>query len=356
MRVQPRSGRRAAGALLLLLVLAALLSSCPRRKPGTGSWTWEGRILSAASLEELGRGGRISPAALDDWLAYFGFPREGIEAEARYLEAGGTRLFFLSLEPPKARARVLLLHGYLAHAGHFAPLARSLLSRGFALDLLDLPGHGLSGGRPAAIGDFAEYGGAVAAALEALPVDGLPRFALGHSTGAAALWERLRVAGPGDFRALVFAAPLFRVARQDLYGLANAVAGKRSIALPRVNFASPGTIRNPAFLAFTQFADPFYPARYDPAWFRALEAWVHGQGEARALAGAPPLLMVQGEADDVVDWRYNLDWYGRAFPEHRIELFPELSHTILSERPEEAGPVFEEILAFLEEEMAPSSR
>ena len=58
------------------------------------------------------------------------------------------------------------MHGYLDHTGLFASLIRWALMQGFDVHSIDLPGHRLSGGTPAAINHFDEYSGILASVLQ----------------------------------------------------------------------------------------------------------------------------------------------------------------------------------------------
>ena len=58
----------------------------------------------------------------------------------------GTSLVFDAYETARPKAAVLFLHGWSDHAGRWASTGRRLQAAGFAAYLLDLRGHGRSGG------------------------------------------------------------------------------------------------------------------------------------------------------------------------------------------------------------------
>ena len=114
-------------------------------------------------------------------------------------------LFTPTVEPVGS---VLVLHGYLANAGHMCGITRALLAADFVVLTPHLPGHGLSGGDRGDIDDFAQYAAVVDASVQVLSeLDFGPLHAVGHSTGATALYEYL-VHDPDPFERVIFAAPL----------------------------------------------------------------------------------------------------------------------------------------------------
>lgn len=76
---------------------------------------------------------------------------------------------------------VLIVHGWGSRAARFAPLAASLVERGWRVLAMDAPGHGLSPGRSSSLPQFMAALDAVVAALG--PVHAL----VGHSLGALAI-------------------------------------------------------------------------------------------------------------------------------------------------------------------------
>ncbi len=98
-----------------------------------------------------------------------------------FVRAGACRLAAWPLPVASSGAAdFVAVHGFLDHAGSFAPLAAALSARSFWA--LDLPGHGASqdlGGRPY---QFVDFVADLVRALEALAPD--PVVLVGHSLGA----------------------------------------------------------------------------------------------------------------------------------------------------------------------------
>ena len=81
--------------------------------------------------------------------------------------SGGYTLIAQHFQLPEAgAATVFLLHGYYDHAGLYGHLIRQCLALGYSVVIIDLPGHGLSSGKPASIGSFEEYSEALESVLE----------------------------------------------------------------------------------------------------------------------------------------------------------------------------------------------
>src|SRR2546422_10226248 len=68
----------------------------------------------------------------------------------------GTQLVFDACEPLSPRAALLFLHGWSDHAGRWSGGGERLRDAGFAGYLLDLRGHGRSGGRRGYLSRFSQ--------------------------------------------------------------------------------------------------------------------------------------------------------------------------------------------------------
>lgn len=341
-----------------------------------------------AEVEEAPADGAARPgdalSALGAYRAYFGF---GPGLGARGLDGPKGRLFLTRLAARGERKGVaLLIHGYRAHGGHFAPFAELVADSGWDCYLLDLPGHGLSEGERFGIRDFDDYGRATLAAIEAIreleakrgdvgsltyDVDSLtgdgaaseaergePPFVLiGHSTGCSAIIEayRLRAAQGGlpPADGVVFAAPLVDMPNRRIRGALNAVAGERLLELP--GFAAspaligPGVACNPAYREFIARGDPLSDWVYHTSWLNSYLEWYDGLVESRPIVFEGPALVVQGTGDTVVDWRGSQELLDRMLPARDTRFYESYSHTILNAAPERLARVFSDVAAFLAE-------
>lgn len=104
----------------------------------------------------------------------------------------GTRLrivrFGVAL-PEKGRD-LLVVHGLAEHAGRYAHVARAFASRGWRVSVLELRGHGHSGGKRGHVMRWQEYVDDVSAAVKTIS----PDYAiLAHSMGGLVTLESLRL-------------------------------------------------------------------------------------------------------------------------------------------------------------------
>src|SRR5207245_8265400 len=68
----------------------------------------------------------------------------------------GTQLVYDAYEPRQPRAAVLVLHGWSDHAGRWREVGERLRDAGLAAYVLDLRGHGRSGGRRGYLSRFSQ--------------------------------------------------------------------------------------------------------------------------------------------------------------------------------------------------------
>ena len=145
-----------------------------------------------ALREQLDRFGADAgpPEQAGPFLRFYGLDFSGSFPEAvlsmGWVPSGDYKIATYCWRQPDATDTLLLIHGYLDHAGLFAHLIRFGLMRGSNVLVFDLPGHGLSTGQPAAIDDFSQYSAPITAVLAASGLDQQPLRAIPQTTGGAA--------------------------------------------------------------------------------------------------------------------------------------------------------------------------
>ena len=246
-------------------------------------------------------------------------------------EAGGFELVGQAWLPPQPVATLFVLHGYYDHMGLYRHVIEWALSKAFAVVSCDLPGHGLSSGERASISDFGLYQQTLVALFGQARELELPRpwHLCGQSTGGAIAVDHVLHAGehsPVDGE-LILLAPLVRPRAWHWSKLSYRLLRHFVNGIQR-QFSENSN--DPAFLPFLQ-ADPLQPRRLPTAWVGALMSWV------KRIEAAPPStrrpLIVQGEADGTVDWRYNLKVLKAKFADPQILLLPEARHHLANELP-----------------------
>ncbi len=225
---------------------------------------------------------------------------------------------------PGARTNLLVLHGYFDHTGLFNKLIDWGLAHRCNVLIFDLPGHGLSSGEPAVIDDFGDYSRALADVLRVVQLPALPLWVIAQSTGGAALIDYARKYD-WPFVATVLLAPLVRPAGWFWVSTAQRMLSPFTDGVRRT-FAVNSSDGD--FLKFIQ-RDPLQCHRISLRWLAALRRWLDDL-QPRDLA-VGPALVIQGDADATVDWRYNMPFIARLFPGSQVEYLPGAGHQLANE-------------------------
>lgn len=246
-----------------------------------------------------------------------------------YVDSGAYRLAAQYWLPADAaRGTALLVHGYFDHMGLYGHVVRYLLDQGYAVLGFDLPGHGLSSGARAVIHDFDDYGQAVHNVLSAA-AGKLPPLTLGfgQSTGCAAWMNYLMADYPIKPQQLLLFSPLLRPHRWALQGRWLYSALRHFVRyLPRSFRANSS---DPTFLRFCHELDPLQPRMLTVAWVSAMKNWLERFAAQPAIA--LPALIVQGQRDDTVDWRYNIPVILQKMPQAQLHYLAEARHHLANE-------------------------
>ena len=227
------------------------------------------------------------------------------------------------------KGTVFLVHGYLDHSGSWAPVIKRILRQGFIVVALDLPGHGFSGGNRGDIEHFSQYGEAVRRVVEWAAKVSPPRpwIAIGHSTGAAALWMELvrqeeagksldeNTSGVLSWKAqspafdnVLFLAPLVRSAH---WRLSMTLVSLTSWAIP--------------YWKSRTAEDPLFPIPYFPVhWAEKLQEWEGAVGEYPVIYQKGWIL--QGTDDDVVDHGYSVPFLRSKLPGFQVRYIEGAGH------------------------------
>lgn len=258
---------------------------------------------------------------LDDLLS------GGAKHYAGQVKSGGIPLALQAwVVPHLVRPTALCVHGYFDHSGWSKPLISLLLAQGYNVCCLDLPGHGLSNGERVSINHFDDYGAAIFNASTAIrswlaPVS----LAVGHSTGAAALLNSFSLFKNPQCP-LILLAPLLRPTEWQSWGRFAYPLLKPWLAhKPRKKRASSSNADfNHAFEA-----DPLVPNYLTLAWVGAMRHWLQMFPLLAPLTNRT--LIIQGQRDATVDWRYNIPQLMRKLPRAELHYIAEARHQLLNE-------------------------
>ena len=109
----------------------------------------------------------LQTPTLTAYRRHYGIDTNSLSHRIGSCRSGDYTLIAQYFQLPAAGAgTAFLLHGYYDHAGLYGHLIRQRLKPDYSVVIMDLPGHGLSSGRPASIGSFEEYSEALESVLE----------------------------------------------------------------------------------------------------------------------------------------------------------------------------------------------
>ena len=263
---------------------------------------------------------------------FYGFSElQGGHSRLGVIEVGGYRIALQAWWTQTPRATLVLLHGYYDHSALYRHVIEWALGMGFAVLTFDLPGHGLSSGERASIGDFAEYQLVLQAVLAEAAVLDMPQpwHLFGQSTGGAILIDYLLTGSPvPQIGETILLAPLVRPRAWAWSQLSYKLLKPFVSEIPR-RFSENSN--DAEFIDFIHNRDPLQPRNLPTAWVGALGQWVPRIERAPASPRSP--LIVQGEADMTVAWQHNLALLQEKFAEPRILRLAEARHHLANETP-----------------------
>lgn len=293
----------------------------------------------------------LVPASLPDYCRFYGLDFEARMSRVHHrigtIRSGPYTLAVQCWQQPRASSNLLLVHGYLDHAGLYGKLIEFGLLHNCNVLVFDLPGHGLSSGEPAVIADFGDYALAVSAVVDAVGLlPELPLWVMAQSTGCAALVEYAR-RDPWPFAATVLLAPLLHPKGWKTGRVAHALVRPFKTDLKR-KFVENSS--DPKFLDFLK-RDPLQSRRISVTWVSALKRWLAGL--QLADLGAGPALILQGDADQTVEWRYNTRAYSQLFPGSRLEMLSGAGHQLANESAKHRRAYLRAVTAYLQTAAVP---
>lgn len=219
----------------------------------------------------------------------------------------------------------LVVPGLAEHAGRYAHVAEALVARGWSVSVLELRGHGQSGGRRGYVDAWSDYVADLSAAASAIGA-GFSVFA--HSMGGLVTLEALRVGAIAPAR-VAFSNPLLGVAL-DPPRWKTGAASLLSRVWPTLSLANEIPVeeisRDPAVQAAYN-ADPLVYGTLTARWYvemLAAQVRVHAHPDVGV-----PFRMFVGTADKICDPNTN-----RRFAEARqapVTSYEGMRHELVNE-------------------------
>ena len=271
---------------------------------------------------------------------------EMLEQRVGWMDTKDFRIVLQSFVPKNAKATVFIFHGYFDHVGIYQHLIRFLLQSNYAIVIYDMPGHGLSSGKPTAIQSFEQYQDAMNSCLAVCKGHvASPYHCVGQSTGGAVLIDRLIKEGDEDktFDKIVLLAPLIRPKGWESIGHLH-TAIKPFFKIWHRSFSTNSS--DSSFVNFLQEHDPLQSKWMAVDWISALKEWVpkieNSQKQQRKM------LIIQGTSDSTVEWRHNIQVLRRIFQELKIAYIDDGKHHLVNESLEKRRAVFKVLLTELD--------
>jgi alpha-beta hydrolase superfamily lysophospholipase len=236
--------------------------------------------------------------------------------------AGGINLRWFRWDAAKARAGIVLVHGFGDHAGRYVELVRVLTGRGYSIFAYDVRGHGGSEGKRGHADRFELYLEDLDAVwAEARRVLKGDLFLYAHSFGGltAIRWLQTRATFP---RAVILSAPWLAI---EMKVPAWKLLASKVLLRVAPSLAISSGASRPDFLT----RDPVRAADYDadPLVHHRISARFYFETEeaqAAALADGiprevPVLLFVPGD-DPLIDAGTTLAWAKKKVPQADVRI------------------------------------
>ncbi len=234
-----------------------------------------------------------------------------------------------------ASGTLILLHGYYDHAGTVRNIINSATSAGWNVAVLDMPGHGISSGKRASIETFDHYTNALNRAVNIVKARFSGPYVLsGHSTGCAVITDYLHSFEDRDISGAIFFAPLVRM---SLYGLSKI---GHTLLRPIIDNTLRWNRKSSSDKEFLREykQDPLQYSKFPMQWADAYYQWEEKVQRMRTVT--VPLVVIQGDNDNVVDWKYNLAFLKSKFEDYSENIVEGARHQLMNESEELKREVF----------------
>lgn len=277
------------------------------------------------------------PAELEAFRRFYGFTQES-EHRIGTLESCGQSIVVHGFRPDSPVATAVVIHGYYDHVGLFVYLIEYLLSHDVAVVACDLPGHGLSSGDRVTIDSFDTYVQVIRDVMRAT-VQSAPQLfpgplhLFGQSMGGSIAMELAETFTPESGEAFPFAsmsliAPLIYPWNWKLNRWVFRLAKLFVTTRPR---GRSNPTDRPEFRKLRD-VDPLQAAILPVSWVTAMVNWASRFERYPERKQLKPLVL-QGNADVVVDWPYNLEVIRKRYSPEIFEI-EGATHHLVNESPE----------------------
>lgn len=251
---------------------------------------------------------RKLPSDMSEYMDYFGLPYNNIEYEGGFVSIGNHKIFVQSYMSPSYEKTAFLFHGLFDHGAYFASLIPSLIKLKYRVVLFDQMGFGFSSGDRGYCDSFDQYSEIAARLIEKYHSDpNEPCLYIGHSAGCSSILNLIRNQKVSQNDKVIFLGPLVRCAKWGLVKFSYKIFNKFRDKVPR----KYTRMSEDTLFVDKLKGDPLEGKYVDVRWVGALINW------ESTLSKFPtpilPVLVIQGDQDETVDWQYNLNWLSSKF-------------------------------------------
>jgi len=252
--------------------------------------------------------------------------------------SSGEMLFRRGWVSDRARASILLVHGFGEHSGRYEHVGRWFADRGFAVHAYDHRGHGRSAGRRCHVDRFDDYLDDLAVVLERVRADApeTALFLVGHSMGGLVVATFARERSPSVTGLVLSGAALAMPQGSNRIRIARLVRA----VLPRLRVSAgldlAGLSNDPRVLE-AYLADPLVERQMTASLAVELLSALERTGPGGADV-ALPLLVLHG-GDDPICAPAGSERFAAAAPAARFIRYQGLRHEIFNE------PSYPDVLA-----------
>ncbi len=277
----------------------------------------------------------VFSSAMTAYFQYYGIHFENVNHFFGSFNSCGKLIVSHVFIPDNPKGTVFLVHGYYDHTGMLKNLIRFCLNKQFAVAVYDLPGHGLSGGKGVTINDFSEYvtvlDDFIRICQNHLPK---PFHSISHSTGSAIVFDYMNNTSNQVFTRIIFLAPLVRSSYWKLSKVGYFLVRIFCENVPRkFNDNSSDNV----FLEFVK-KDPLQSKYVSLKFVGALFMWNKRIKDYSIITKA--VLVIQGNLDKVVDWKYNIRFLKKKIKPVNIKLINNARHHLVNENKAIRSKVF----------------
>ncbi|OGS22430.1 MAG: hypothetical protein A2252_09010 [Elusimicrobia bacterium RIFOXYA2_FULL_39_19] len=265
-------------------------------------------------------------ASIRQYYRYYGLEAKGAKHIFGTFESNGETLYAQFFIPEVYYATIVLTHGYQDHTGLLKNLIENCLKDKYAVAVYDMQGFGLSSGERASIKDFSQYTDTFSDFIKTVKKNlSGPYYLISLSMGASISMEYILNRDSEEFSKVIFASPLIRPVMWHLSKIGYYTLGLLLTNIPRIFRADSSDEK---FLEFYK-NDPLQHKNVRLDWVGALFKW--NKRIKKCKPKNCKMLILQGTKDRIVNWKYNLKFLKKKFPQAGVLLINGADHQLFNE-------------------------